>query len=78
MKSETLLRTTNDKIFVEQQQRMDPARIMRDLETLDRAVTDKLAEEELIGILRGMIPTYYAPETVNARAAEMLEKQDGP
>ena len=74
MQSETLLRTTNDKIFVEQQQRMDPARIMENLETLDRAVTDKLPEAELIGILRGMIPTYQAPEEVNARAETMLQK----
>ena len=76
MKSETLLRTANDKIFVEQQQRMDPARIMADLEALDRAVTDKLPDDELIGVLRGMIPTYHAPETVNARAEEMLGKQE--
>lgn len=76
MKSETLLRTANDKIFVEQQQRINPARIMEDLEALDRAVTDKLPEEELVRILRGMIPTYHAPETVNARAEEMLRRRE--
>lgn len=38
---------------------------MEDLEFLDRAVTDGTAEEELIGILRGMIPNYRAPEEVN-------------
>ncbi len=75
MKSETLMRTENDKIFVEQQQRIDPARIMSDLEALDRAVTDKLPEDELIETLRGMIPTYHAPEEVNARAEKKLGEE---
>ena len=44
------------------------AQIMRDLEQLDRAVTQDLPPEELIGVLRGMVPTYYSPEEVNARA----------
>lgn len=74
MKSETLLHTGNDKIFVEQQQRIDPARIMDELECLDRAVTDKLPEEELITILHSMIPTYHTPEEVNARAEKQLEE----
>ncbi len=76
MKSETLLHTENDKIFVEQQQRIDPARIMDELECLDRAVTDKLPEEELIAILHSMIPTYHTPEEVNARAEKQLEKNE--
>lgn len=68
MKSETLRRTENDKIFVEQQEEIAPAQIMRDLEQLDRAVTQDLPPEELIGVLRAMVPTYHSPEEVNAEA----------
>lgn len=46
---------------------------MEDLEFLDRAVTDGTAEE-LIGILRGMIPNYRAPEEVNRRV--MAEREN--
>ena len=68
IKSETLLKTENDKIFVEQQQRIDPRQIMDDLMLLDRAVTDGTTDEELIGMMRGLIPTYHAPEEVNREA----------
>ena len=69
MNSETLSKTENKKIFVEQQQEIDPEQIMEDLETLDKAVTDnRLPDQELISMLRSMIPTYHAPEEVNRRA----------
>ena len=70
MKSETLLKTENSKIFIEQQQELDPKQIMADLEFLDRAVTEDTPNDELIGIMRGMIPTYHAPEEVNRRAGD--------
>ncbi len=73
MKSETLLRTTNKQIFVEQQKTIDPACIMDDLQRLDRAVTEQMPAEELVSTLRGMIPTYHAPEEVNKRAEKALE-----
>ena len=72
MKSETLTKTENSKIFIEQQQYIDPDEIMRNLQFLDRAVTEEHSNEELIGIMRGMIPTYHAPEEVNRRAEEAM------
>ena len=70
IKSETLLKTANNKIFVEQQQRIDPRQIMDDLMLLDRAVTDGTTDEELIAMMRGLIPTYHAPEEVNRKAEQ--------
>ena len=78
MKSETLLKTENSKIFVEQQQEIDPKKIAEDLRFLDRAVTEDLPDEELIGILRGMIPTYHAPDEINRRALDELERAAEP
>ena len=74
MKSETLVKTDNSKIFIEQQQYIDPDEIMRNLQFLDRAVTEDYSNEELIGIMRGMIPTYHAPEEVNREAEEKLRE----
>ena len=69
MKSETLSKTENKKIFVEQQQEISPEQIMEDLKNLDRAITvDCLSDQELISMLRSMIPTYHAPEEVNRKA----------
>ena len=68
MRSETLLETPNKKIFVEQQQTISESDIRGYLETLDKAVRDELPPEELIALLRRIIPTYRAPEEVNAEA----------
>ena len=73
MKSETLLKTKYDKIFVEQQEHMDPAAIMGALEALDRAVTEELPPEGLIALMRRIVPTYYSPDEVNAHAAQSEE-----
>jgi FlaA1/EpsC-like NDP-sugar epimerase len=73
MNSETLSKTENKKIFVEQQQEIDPEQILEDLETLDRAVTGEvLPDWELIAMLRSMIPTYHEPEEVNRKAAAAM------
>ena len=57
---------------------IDPKKIAEDLRFLDRAVTEDLPDEELIGILRGMIPTYHAPDEINRRALDELERAAEP
>lgn len=66
MRSETLSSTQNAKIFVEQQEVINAGEIMKDLETLDRAIMEQYSSEELIALLKTMISTYHAPEEVNA------------
>ena len=73
MASENLSKTENEKIFVEQQQEIDPGQIMADLEELDRAVSEERSDQELIEMLHAMIPTYRYPEEVNRKAAERLK-----
>ena len=73
MQSETLTKTENSKIFIEQQQVIDADRIMEHLEALDRAVSDEASDAELIHMLRDMIPTYHAPEEVNGAGEEALD-----
>ena len=68
MKSETLIKTENSKIFIEQQQYIDPVEITEDLQYLDRAVSEDFDSEKLISILHGMVPTYHTPEEVNRQA----------
>ena len=59
------------------QQEIDAQQIMDDLLALDRAVTDGTDGEELIGMMRGMIPTYRSPEEINEKAiAELEEERD--
>ena len=71
MKSETLSKTENSKIFIEQQQYIDPDEILNDLEILDRAVTKDYDSAELIRLLHSMVPTYRTPEEVNHEAEEV-------
>jgi len=74
MKSETLSATNNQKIFVEQQQTISEEDIRGHLETLDQALQDELPPEELIALLRGIIPTYRSPEEVNNEAIAKSEE----
>ena len=71
MNSESLSKTENKKIFVEQQKRIDPAQIREDLEKLDKAVIEKaLSEREIISLLQSIVPTYCTPEEVNDKAVK--------
>lgn len=73
MNSETLSKTANKKIFVEQQQEINPKKIMEDLEKLDKAIAvDCLPNQELISMLKSMIPTYHSPEEINKKAAAVV------
>ena len=71
MKSETLSKTENSKIFIEQQQYIDPDEILNDLEILDRAVSEDYGGEELIRLLHSMVPTYRTPEEVTHEAEKV-------
>ena len=68
MRSETLSKTSNEKIFVEQQQEISKDVIMDDLLRLDEAVTRDIPPQDLITMLREMVPTYTSPEEINGRA----------
>ena len=68
MRSETLSKTSNEKIFIEQQQDISKDVIMDDLLRLDEAVTRDIPPQELITMLREMVPTYTSPEEINGRA----------
>jgi len=65
MKNEHLLKTANEKIFVEEQCGIDPDEIMRELIRLDEAVTRQSSNEEIIALMKSMVPTYHAPQEVN-------------
>ncbi|MBO5340904.1 MAG: polysaccharide biosynthesis protein [Oscillospiraceae bacterium] len=65
MKNEHLTKTENKKIFIEEQGRIVPEVIMKDLMLLDEAVTDEVSNEEIICLMKSMVPTYHAPEEVN-------------
>ncbi len=64
MKSEKLTRK-GDKIFVEEQEDIDPDRIREALEKLDEAVTGEWDEEKLTALLRQVVTTFKTPEEIN-------------
>ena len=76
MRSETLSETCNEKIFVEQQQAISADEIMGDLQVLDRAVTEGCTNEQLVELLRRMVPTYHSPEEVNRAAEKHLHAEE--
>ena len=69
MKSETLSKTANEKIFVEQQENIPKERIMAGLEGLDKAITGGGARGDLVALMKQLVPTYRDPEEVNSAVA---------
>ena len=65
MNNEHLLKTENEKIFVEEQSGIHPDEIMRELIRLDEAVIRESSNEEIIALMKSMVPTYHAPQEVN-------------
>ena len=76
MRSESLSRTSNEKIFVEQQQEISRETIMADLLRLDEAVTRNEPPQGMISLLREMVPTYRDPAEVNNRVEFPEEKRE--
>ena len=75
-KSDTLVRTANDKLFVEQQEHISPEWIMAGLQQLDKTVSEAGTKEELIAIMKQLVPTYQEAEKVNTIALESSGKAE--
>ncbi len=65
MKSEHLLKTANESIFIEEQNEIKPDAIMDSLTRLDQAVTEPISNEDIIALMKSLVPTYHAPQEVN-------------
>ena len=50
---------------MEDQGEIVPDHIMANLVQLDEAVTAEISNEELIALMKSMVPTYHAPQEVN-------------
>lgn len=74
IKSETLTKTENKKIFIEQQGVLDPDEIMDGLVELDEALSKDAPDEELVRIMKRYVPTYRDPKEVNEQAIMEREK----
>ena len=72
MKSEHLLTTENKKIFVEEQQVISGYEIRCGLKSLDNFVSAQRPKEELVALMRYLVPTYRDPEEVNREAIQRL------
>lgn len=68
MASNDLSATANAKIFVEQQGIIERETILADLARLEDALAGGADNDQLIALLKSMVPTYHAPDEVNAAA----------
>jgi len=76
MRSETLSKTKNEKIFVEQQEIISPRWIMESLKLLDHVVTGEVSGERVIATMKKLVNTYHSPEEVNASVGEEVKNPD--
>ena len=67
MSSADLTETPNKKIFVEEQELLPKEHIMECLERLDKALSDGYSSEQLIALMKEIVPTYSSPEEVNEK-----------
>ena len=63
--NENLQKTANSKIFVEEQVPISPEQLMEHLLVLDRAVTDENSKEDIIELMKSLVPTYRDPSEIN-------------
>ena len=71
-----LIATGNKKIFAEQQGELDRDAIMQGLEELDAALLEHRSNEELVALMKRLVPAYRDPETVNAERAAMVANEE--
>ena len=64
--NDNLQKTANSKIFVEEQSPISPEQLMEHLLVLDRAVTEENSDEDIIELMKSLVPTYRTPGEVNA------------
>ena len=63
--NENLQKTANSKIFVEEQSPISPEQLMEHLLVLDRAVTEDNSDEDIIELMKSLVPTYRTPSEIN-------------
>ena len=76
--SETLTKTANKKIFVEQQQSISPEVIMAGLRALDTAVTEDVSGENIVRIMKELVTSYHSPDEVNRFVGDEVQMPDEP
>ena len=72
MRSENLIETPNQKIFVEEQSFIPQKEIMCGLISLDNMVTAERPKNEIIALMKQLVPTYRDPEEVNREAEKTM------
>ena len=65
-----LTRTSNQRVFVEQREDISETSLQEGLRRLAGALARKAPPEELVALMRELVPTYRSPEEVNSRALE--------
>ena len=72
IRSDELDKTENSKIFIERDQPLPLSEVEKKLEILRRAVETE-DDQTVKMAMREVVPTFYAPETINHKAAEARE-----
>lgn len=67
--TEKLIRTANQKIFVEQEEAVSAEWVLNGLERLDYAVTSGDSRQELVALMRTLVPTYLNPDDINEQVS---------
>ena len=72
IRSDELDKTENSKIFIERDQPLPLSEVEKKLEALRRAVETE-DDQTVKMAMREVVPTFYAPETINHKATEARE-----
>ncbi len=68
IKGETLTKTENNLIFIEKDEPLGKKEIEKRLGILEKAIAERVSDDEVREALRKVVPTYRRPEEVNAEA----------
>lgn len=75
IQSEELLKTSNEKIFIERQHPISPEEMRDKLALLERALADG-GNDAVYRAMRTAVPTFHTPEEVNSKAIHAKEMHE--
>ena len=76
MNSDSLTKTSNAKIFIDTQDKLEPEEILRGITRLENAIAQHASSEALVTLLKQLVPTYQDPDEANRKMERRMEEEE--
>jgi len=74
--SDSLTKTSNAKIFIDTQAKLEPQDILLGITRLEGAIEAHASSDALIALLKQLVPTYQDPDEANRKMERRMEEEE--